>query len=569
MRIFAAPSEQRPQVPLPPVRRLQLSTGFITAALALTAFSLFIRSATNFAAYDDLLIFYGNPYVQHLHYWRQLFMQDYWRPVAHGGLYRPLTLLSFNLLWHLRPRDPFCQHVANLLLYAAITALLYLWLRRLLPERAAVAGALWFAATPLHVEVAATIVGREDLLATFFFLVVLVLFTYGREWRSGWQALALLAIMLASLGALLSKESAIVLLPMLLVLCAVNYCQGAVRPGRFELTACALSLLATLLYLAARLAVVGLLTHKPAFYSNPLAYQPAGWRMLSALAVSGVALKALLWPVRLPPDYSFNQIPMVTHWSDWRPWLVLLVLSVFALLCYRGRHQPALLIGAALLFGAYAPVSNLLFPIGTIFGNRLLFLPSLGFALLVAFAFSRLPVIPRRLVAVLALLGLVFLARLDWHECDYWNDNALLFPMAAQRAPNSAVAQAYCGIALIDSGHMHTALAHYQRALSIAPAYPLALEGKGEILLVLGQTNSARPLLRQALLLQPSPNFLHEDVLAEARGGDPAFAWRQLPRVQPLPAGFLSWMKLVLTNPRKPLPPPPPGLRHGTGAHVK
>ncbi len=120
--------------------------------------------------------------------------------------YAPLTLLSHAVDWRIWGSDPFGHHLTSILLHAANTGLLVLLILTLLKARsekelrthnaagahiAAFVATLFFAIHPLRVESVAWISDRKDILATLFFLLMLISYVRGRRKREdaqkGWD----------------------------------------------------------------------------------------------------------------------------------------------------------------------------------------------------------------------------------------------------------------------------------------------------------------------------------------------------------------------------------------------
>ena len=98
---------------------------------------------------------------------------NYGGPGTTGGLFRPVTTLTFAANYAVHGRSPFGYHLVNLLLHVAASLLVLSLARRLaeatMPDRApwvALVAGLLFAVHPAHVEAIAPIVGRKELLST-------------------------------------------------------------------------------------------------------------------------------------------------------------------------------------------------------------------------------------------------------------------------------------------------------------------------------------------------------------------------------------------------------------------
>lgn len=93
-----------------------------------------------------------------------------------------------------------------------------------------------------------------------------------------------------------------------------------------------------------------------------------------------------VYPRHLCFDYGFECIPVVTSVWDWRN---LLPLSVYSLVIAAIVHavynlRLTLLFGWALWLSALLPALNILIPVGNLLAERLMFVPSIGFCIVVA-----------------------------------------------------------------------------------------------------------------------------------------------------------------------------------------
>jgi hypothetical protein len=166
----------------------------------------------------------------------------------HGRFHRPLTTLSFAVDRALFGLAPPGYHATDLALLLAGTLALAAFGRRLLgPGEGALAAAWLFAWHPLHVETLPVASRRGDPLALFFVLCALVLAPRAGV-RAPWRA-ALCA--LAAACAVASKETGVLVLPLLFVLCFVEAPAGS-RRLREAARASAPAAAAVLLVLLAR-----------------------------------------------------------------------------------------------------------------------------------------------------------------------------------------------------------------------------------------------------------------------------------------------------------------------------
>ena len=100
----------------------------------------------------------------------------------------------------------------------------------------------------------------------------------------------------------------------------------------------------------------------------------------------------LLSPSRLSPEYAGSTIPLIASFTDSRnlntlaTFLSVILLGVYTVTRTRNdSRKRASVCGLALLLLPYLPASNLFFPVGFVVAERVLYLPSMGFCLLVGY----------------------------------------------------------------------------------------------------------------------------------------------------------------------------------------
>jgi tetratricopeptide (TPR) repeat protein len=193
----------------------------------------------------------------------------------------------------------------------------------------------------------------------------------------------------------------------------------------------------------------------------------------------------LAFPYRLAPDYSYNQIPVVTSLFN-LGFLVGALLGAGGLFVIiqgvRRQWAPEWGFGTAFVVLSLLPVSNLLFPIGTVMGERLLYLPSFGFCFLLGVAYRALSQRQALVVPAAALLLLGACSVRTYVRNPDWKDDLALFTSAVRASPRSAKAHFNLGNALRDQKRdMDGALRAYGEALRIYPAYSEAHYNAGVI----------------------------------------------------------------------------------------
>jgi tetratricopeptide (TPR) repeat protein len=449
------------------------------AALAVLAAAVvpFAGTLGHGFALDDAAEVVDNEHVRSLRNVPRMFVGSAWEGSGVvAPIYRPLTTATYALNHAAAGLEPWAFHLVNVALHAGVALLvLALALRLGLSPLAAGAGALLFAIHPVHVEVVANVAGRKDALATAF--VLLAVLAHASR-RSGPAQVALACVAFAA--ALLSKESGIAALSAF-VAWDLLFRREAWKEerGRTVLRYCAYA--ATLAaYLLARRAAVGsagipLATISP--LENPLAHVELGTRLLTGIAVLGRGLALLVFPATLSPDYSYAAIPLVETPFDLRFLASAAAIAAIAWLSFRGARRLPLLAFAVLWYGAsILPTSNLLFPVGTIFGERLLYLPSVALALAAGEAVRRVLAARRPALRRLAWAsGIAVAALLSARTFAYastWSDDLSLFSEAVRAVPRSVKAHQLLGSALIERGRIAEGVAHLETAVHLQSPLP-------------------------------------------------------------------------------------------------
>ena len=331
-------------------------------------------------------------------------------PDAVDKLYRPLTCLSFAVEYSIHGDRPWAYHLINILLHAGAAAAVAELARRLVGFRPAIAAGILFAIHPVHVEAVAGLVGRAELLCTLAMVVAMILFLRAMTPARAAGICGSLAV------AILSKEQGILLPAVLLALLPVRkYLLGESSPAQSDgqslnihstsdnagdergvmrgLFAVMCLMLAGYLIFREELLGFAWDRQKLDWTANPLILSTGLNRCLMPIVLVGRYIVLLVVPRYLSLDYGTRVIGSTVRWHEpfiYLGFATIVVFSMTALLAFRRRSWKILFLLAALAL-SYGMVSNFLILIGTIMGERLMYLPSVFFLILIAALLSRLP----------------------------------------------------------------------------------------------------------------------------------------------------------------------------------
>ena len=452
-----------------------------------------------------------------------------------------MVLASYAVNYAVHGLSTYGYTGVNITLHAAVSLLVFALVRGIGGSLfAAGASGIAFAVHPVHAEAVTGIAGRTELLAAFFFLLSMHFhrLTPGAGRIAAWYR----AGAFAAFGcALLSKESAVTLLlvlPAMDALFPAKDSAGRLAGPRSRIVADYLPLIAVALaYLAVRRAVLGAIVIAAgtiAPLDNPMVPitttalgerlgATGGQAIMTAFAVVGEYARLLAWPARLSPDYSYNQIPLVTGALDVR----FLNGLVLAAACLFGvwklwRRSPLAAFGLAFLALTFSIVSNFVITIGTICAERLMYLPSAGALVAVACGAEALSrTMPRRRLAYVVLgVAIVMCASRTWTRNRDWKNDVALWSAAVQVAPGSARVQSEYGRVLTglaedaaqagraaEAERLYAAAqTHYETALTIYPSYALPMDGLANILALHQHFDEALVLYQRAVTVWPG-NF--------------------------------------------------------------
>ncbi len=455
----------------------------------------YANSLPNRFILDDIPIIAANPEIRSISPLKFL-SSPYWTKEQNGGIYRPLTILSFSIDYALWQDWPPGFRLTNLLLHVLNGWLVLLLARSLTgSDVTALASMVIYLAHPVHTEAVAGIVGRSELLAAGAFLGSWLLF---RQRRTGWAACLFLL-------SLLSKENAIVLPGVLLLDLWLSRSKCSFELKKESIRLVIIGAVAVL-YLVLRFTVLQGI-------GVPTSAQYLGGEMTTTerwMTSGRVFLKYFLLtfaPVSLAGDYDFNTIPLATFW-DWDAWAGLvsvLAMVIGAILVRRINWQLSL--GLLFPFIALITVSNWIVPISVLMAERFLYLPMFGVALAGGILFAG---IPRRSMRSVIGAGVFVLAVLLCVSHNYvWSDDLTFYGNMVRVAPENAKGRLGYGFALIQAGRGADAERELEEGLRILPDSPALLSTLALARMTPTGCDRSFPLLNRALSINPK----HADTL--------------------------------------------------------
>ncbi|HAW19998.1 MAG TPA: hypothetical protein DCX14_07440 [Flavobacteriales bacterium] len=327
--------------------------------------------------------------------------------LVEGGRYRPLALTTHAIEWEIFGKNARVAHFNNIILYGLTGVILLLVLQQIFKRESRdrwwwtlpVIATMLFLAHPTHTEVGANVKSRDEIMSVLFALLTMhSLFNYlKRE-----NAISLVMSAVWFWLSLASKESSVTFLGVV-PLTLIFFTNVSIKRGVVLMMP---MIIATGAYLALRVWILGeeggSLEVAQELMNKPYLNATGDERLASIFFTMALYLKLLVWPHPLTHDY-YPFHPFATYeemangasgYVGWNEpmalisvliYLVIFGYGVFTLLQrIRGKAPSILGYGALFYLGTFILFSNLFFDIGAFMNERFLFIPSLGFTIILA-----------------------------------------------------------------------------------------------------------------------------------------------------------------------------------------
>ena len=452
----------------------------------------------------------------------------YW--LSNGTLYRPLSLVMFAIEWDMQENTPALSHFMNVLLYALTGLLLFLCLARVMKNYTILLPfltAVFFIAHPVHVEVVANIKSRDEIMAFLFCLgAVYWIWDYLKTNKVLHLALAILSYTLA----MFSKENALTFLaviPLMIYFFTKVSLEKNLKTSAFFLAPVAL-------YFITRRAILGavtagtkdtspldnLLTSTDSFLEGKA----------TAFVLLGKYLAALIFPFQLVSDVGYNQIPIVGMGNPVAIVSLLIFLGLIVWALMNTKKKAVWAFGILYSVVTFSIFSNLIIEIGSSYGERFLYMASLGFATILAWGvlkFSNVDLARAKgeelftslskykMAAGIALLIVGLYAARTLTRNPVWENSYTLYHADISTSPNSAKLNYHYALEQVKMGNKETdpnaknewyskGKASFEKAIAIYPQYHDAYGELGLAFYRLGQKEQALENYSKSLQYKPN-----------------------------------------------------------------
>lgn len=440
-----------------------------------TSFGVYFNTLSNGFVYDDTFIVVENPWIRDVRYIPDIFSRGLWefQGESAGGFYRPLVHVMYMLTYSVFGLKPWGFHLVNVLLHAAVSVLVFLVAAGLLRRGAyplttelfstpLLAGVL-FAAHPIHTEVVAWVSGVMDLLFTLFFLLSLHFYLRWKE--KGGRALYGYSVLSFFLSTL-CKEPALVL-PAVLVVYEYVFDRERSKSRHPKIYIPYVAVVA--LYFIFRLhADVGMGSTEGGLKFTFIQL------LLNILVLFVQYLWKLLVPTNLNVYYAFR--PVMSPFSGNAVFAIIFALSFIGLFVAAWKRSKEMVFFLCLVTLPLLPV--LYFPaVHNPFADRYLYLPSVGFVLILSYSAAWLLANSGKMAKVGTVTVIVITILLysvgTVQRNRVWKNEYTLWSDTAKKSPDKAIPHHNLGKSLESMGRLDEAMDQYRIGLSLPSAPPI------------------------------------------------------------------------------------------------
>jgi Tfp pilus assembly protein PilF len=446
------------------------------------SFAAYGNTLFNGFVYDDRAQIVMNQWIKDVKYLPNIFFRNVWGFTELEGVviegisnyYRPLMHAIYMITYFIFGLKPWGFHLVNIIFHTGVSLLVFLIAIRLLKENqtinyffSALIATVWFTLHPIHTEVVAWIAGIPELSFTFFYLLSFYLYMLATERDSvtKWAySLSVASFFLATF----CKEPALTL-PIVLV--AYDYGSNKISLSHRSFK----HLKLYLPYLIAGCIYFGMRAYVLEGFA-PIQGHPELSNFQLVINVFPLFiqyLQKLIMPINLNAHHILHPITSALELRG----VVSFALTAAFVVCFfvvlkknKTVFLCLVLIVIPLLPALYIPALG-----ENTFAERYLYLPSVGFALMLAVIIAR--VLTKRpnslaiiLIGFFAITVLYFIGTIKRNAV--WRDNYTLWIDTVKKSPNAALPHSELGIEYLERGLFDKAAEHFETAIKLEPDNP-------------------------------------------------------------------------------------------------
>jgi tetratricopeptide (TPR) repeat protein len=487
------------------------------------SFGVYFNALFNGFVYDDELLLLQNPWIRSVRHIPEMFLSNMWAFEFKGAVnyYRPMFHIFYMLDFYIFGLRPWGFHLTKILFHMGSSLIVFLTASTLISrygegdtgtetykQYIPFAAALLFATHPIHTE---AVLGITEVSLAFFYFLSFYLYVRADVRGRGVPVSSLVFFFLAAL----SKETALTL-PILLLAYDYSFKRDSVfrpKPGTIYLL-----VKRYLPYMVVAGIYFGLRIHVIGGFSpiKAHAYLSGYEYCINVFPLFVQYLGKLILPVNLNAAYVFHPIHSLL---EWRGILAVAVTVGFILALYLVRHRNRvaffsfLWMVIPLLPALYIPALG-----EHTFAERYLYLPSVGFVIIVSLGFcgiARLDALRGRAIPLMLTVALVITVLYSAGTIKrnpVWKNNLTLWSDTVKKSPDGFIPHNNLGNAYSKKGLTAEAIEEYKEAMRLNPNYAKANNNLGFAYYNQGRTDEAIDEFKSAIRLKPNFALAHNNL---------------------------------------------------------
>src|SRR3989344_7524362 len=423
------------------------------------------------------------------------------------NFYRPNQQLIYTLLYSLFGLSTFFFHLVPIIFHILNGFLVFLLFTKLgISRRNSFLGVLIFLLHPILTQAVSYVSGlSEPLVTTSIFAAILLFIQSMKEVSLKRYLCWVVASSILFAFGLFSKESGLILLPLILIVGIFLYKKGLLTNlKRFGLVLLILSII-SVLYIYLRLnflnftGVLGLTTYNNLYTENL-------WvRIVTFIYVLPEYFKMILFPKDLYYEKSYFAISAILVTQS-AVSIVIIVTSFYVAIKSLVKKNGELFLGIGWFFVAMLPFYGII-PMNAIYLEHWLYIPLIGIIFCLAYLFDEYQdfskkILPGLLVFILIVFGLRVMARNA-----EWGDPIKFYRNELQYAPQSARIHNNLAMEFADRDDCLSAIPHYEEAIAISDVYPQTHQNLGKCLEAIEYFDEAYQEYVRALVIEPNFSY--------------------------------------------------------------
>lgn len=472
----------------PQFKRLFISKYIFIVIILTASIGVYINTLSNDFVYDDVSQIVENPRIKDIKHIPDIFLSDIWafRKTGGSNYYRPVVHIVYMVDYYIFGLNPWGFHLSYIIFHAGVSVLVFLIAFAVFDKLSsryslnqlsnsynltlAFAASILFATHPINTE--AVVLGGPEPLFAFFYLLSFYLYINADVI---WGKKFILSILFFFIS-VLCKETALTL-PLLLFVYDYSFKKEPALylwPKAFYISAKKHIpyLITAGIYVVIRIYIIGGFAplKRHADLSN---YQ----YIINTFPLFAQYLEKLIFPTSLNVFHVFHPISSVFEWKGMVGFS--LTIAFISLICFFRKNRGVffsllwILIPLLPLFYITALGENT-------FAERYLYLPSVGFAMLISTGINKIYYSQRlgrvAFPAVISILivaaGLYSISTIE--RIRIWKDEYTLWSDAVKKSPDGYIPHHGLAIAYSKKGMLDEAIEEDRISIALKPTYAQA-----------------------------------------------------------------------------------------------